>query len=100
MVPPLHEERDRVVTEATSGALEEVSRCLRGIMLLAGSVRRNRLAIATGRSILDLPLESGLTVLDHWKQEADGVAKSLKMTKLPIRVIVDRHVPEPCLPRR
>jgi NDP-sugar pyrophosphorylase family protein len=45
-------------------------------------------------------LDAGKSILDHWKGEAEDVAESLKLRELPIRVMVDRYTPEPCLPRR
>ena len=68
---------------------------LRALVLLGGSVRANALVASTGRSVLDLPLDESGSVLNFWLQQAGEVAKSVRLDKLPVRVMVDQNSPEP-----
>jgi N-acetylglucosaminyldiphosphoundecaprenol N-acetyl-beta-D-mannosaminyltransferase len=68
---------------------------LRALVLLGGSVRANALVASTGRSVLDLPLDDSGSVLNFWLQQAAEVAKTARLDKLPIRVMVDQNSPEP-----
>ncbi|HEX4796933.1 MAG TPA: WecB/TagA/CpsF family glycosyltransferase [Humisphaera sp.] len=68
---------------------------LRSMVLLGGSVRANALVDATGRSVLDLPLDENGSVLNFWLRQAVEVARSIHLEKLPVRVMVDQHSPEP-----
>jgi len=68
---------------------------LRALVLLGGSVRANSLVASTGRSVLDLPLDESGSVLNFWLQQAGEVAKSVRLEKLPVRVMVDQNSPEP-----
>lgn len=68
---------------------------LRALVLLGGSVRANSLVAATGRSVLDLPLDQNGSVLNFWLHQAAEVAKSVRLDKLPVRVMVDQNSPEP-----
>ncbi|HTW94025.1 MAG TPA: WecB/TagA/CpsF family glycosyltransferase [Tepidisphaeraceae bacterium] len=70
---------------------------LRGLVLLAGSVRPTPLRTGIGRSVLDLPIDPGRTVFSHWLSEATEVARSLGMEKLPVRVLLPHGSPEPRL---
>jgi len=68
---------------------------LRGLILLGGGVRPTRLGMAVGRSVLDLPVGNGKTVLTRWLDEAAEVAKAQGMDQLPVRLLVDRNAIEP-----
>ena len=68
---------------------------LRAIVLLGGSVRVNALSTATGRSVLDLPLDEGGSILNFWLGQAAEVARMAGLDRLPIRVMVDQNSPEP-----
>ena len=68
---------------------------LRAMVLLGGSVRANALVSATGRSVLDLPLDENGSILNFWLQQACEVAKSVRLEKLPVRVMVNQNSPEP-----
>jgi len=68
---------------------------LRAIVLLGGSVRVNALSTATGRSVLDLPLDEGGSILNFWLGQAAEVARMAGLDHLPVRVMVDQHSPEP-----
>lgn len=68
---------------------------LRGFVLLGGSVRQTPLGGAIGRSVLDLPIDAGGSLLNHWLDQARGVAQLAGLEKLPVRILVDRASPEP-----
>jgi hypothetical protein len=70
---------------------------LRGMVLLAGSVRANELSRAIGRSILDLPIGFGGTVLGRWMNEANQLAATLGLDRLSVQVLVAHgsRIPSP-----
>jgi N-acetylglucosaminyldiphosphoundecaprenol N-acetyl-beta-D-mannosaminyltransferase len=70
-------------------------RRLRALVLLGGSVRPTPLASATGRNPLDLPLGENGTILQHWLHHAADVVGLAELANLPVRILVDRHSPEP-----
>jgi mannose-1-phosphate guanylyltransferase len=71
------------------------ARSLRGLVLLAGSVRRAHMGSVIGRPVFDLPLEQGTTILDSWRREAGRLAETTGGGSLPIRIMLDRAAPEP-----
>jgi N-acetylglucosaminyldiphosphoundecaprenol N-acetyl-beta-D-mannosaminyltransferase len=68
---------------------------LRGLVLLGGGVRPTPLATAIGRSVLDLPLGKGKTVLGRWLDEAESVSRLLGIEHLPVRLLMDLSAPQP-----
>jgi N-acetylglucosaminyldiphosphoundecaprenol N-acetyl-beta-D-mannosaminyltransferase len=68
---------------------------LRGLVLLGGGVRPTPLAMAIGRSVLDLPLGKGKTVLGRWLDEAEGVSRLLGIEHLPVRLLMDLSALQP-----
>ena len=68
---------------------------LKAVVLLGGHVRPTPLSLSIGRSLLDLPLDENGSVLNHWLNHAGELAKAIGLEKLPVRVMVDRHSPEP-----
>jgi N-acetylglucosaminyldiphosphoundecaprenol N-acetyl-beta-D-mannosaminyltransferase len=72
-----------------------VAQRLRGLVLLGGSVRISPLAAAVGRSVLDLPIGNGQTVLTHWLDQAERAAEHLGIPRLPVRLLVDRNALDP-----
>ncbi len=68
---------------------------LRAMVLLGGSVRANALSAATGRSVLDLPLDEGGSILNFWLAQAAEVACAANLDHLPVRVMVDQQSLEP-----
>jgi N-acetylglucosaminyldiphosphoundecaprenol N-acetyl-beta-D-mannosaminyltransferase len=68
---------------------------LKGLVLLGGSVRPTPLSSSIGRSLLDLPLDTDGSVLNHWLNHAGELARAVELDKLPVRVMVDRISPEP-----
>ncbi len=68
---------------------------LRAVVLLGGSVRAGRLSGAIGRSMLDLPVESGRRVLELWQDQVSELAHAMGAGSLPLRVVVDQSSPAP-----
>jgi N-acetylglucosaminyldiphosphoundecaprenol N-acetyl-beta-D-mannosaminyltransferase len=68
---------------------------LRGLVLLGGGVRPTPLATAIGRSVLDLPLGKGKSVLGRWLDEAESVSRLLDIDHLPVRLLMDLSAPQP-----
>jgi N-acetylglucosaminyldiphosphoundecaprenol N-acetyl-beta-D-mannosaminyltransferase len=68
---------------------------LRAVVLLAGAVRPMPIAAATGRSILDLPLDSSKTILQQWIDQTQSLAQFAGLPQLPIRAMVNGHSPDP-----
>lgn len=63
---------------------------LRAVVLLAGAVRTRQLHKAIGRSLLDLPVDHGRSVLDEWTQQLTDVSRVYGVSRLPVRVMLDR----------
>lgn len=72
---------------------------LEAVVLLAGRVTPTPLTARIGRSVLDLPLEPDLTLLEGWCQQASALAESLGRDSLLVRVVIDRNGPMPARPR-
>ena len=68
---------------------------LKALVLLGGHVRPTPLSMSIGRSLLDLPLDERGSVLNHWLANAGDLASAAGLSKLPVRVMVDRSSPEP-----
>ncbi len=68
---------------------------LRAVVLLGGSVRPSNLSRSIGRSLLDLPVEPELSVLQLWEREAERLAVAAGMTDLQVRIVLDRAAIEP-----
>ena len=71
---------------------------LRCVVLLGGDAHRNRFVDATGRSLLELPIENGVSLLHHWKQNLGEVAELAGIQRLQVRVMIDALSPRPQLP--
>jgi N-acetylglucosaminyldiphosphoundecaprenol N-acetyl-beta-D-mannosaminyltransferase len=74
--------------------LSRLSR-LKALVLLGGSVRPSPLVTATGRSILDLPLNADGTLLNSWLAQAEEVSRMAGLERLPVRVLVNQASSEP-----
>jgi hypothetical protein len=66
---------------------------LRAVVLLAGSVRSGQLSKGVDRSLLDLPVRDGTSVLSAWQAEAESLAGGLG--SLPVRVVIGQSGKEP-----
>lgn len=67
---------------------------LRAIVLLGGTVRPTGLSAAIGRSLLELPITAGRSLLDLWCDHASQLA-SLVGKKLIVRVLIDKSLQPP-----
>jgi len=81
--------------DALPGAYDPQLRKLRGVVLLGGTVRGTALRTAIGRSVMDLPVETGRTLLDDWREQCVALARAMNIKGLPVRLILDRAAPEP-----
>jgi hypothetical protein len=66
---------------------------LRALVLLGGSVRPSPLSLATNRSVLDLPLDDGGSLLNYWLRQSVDLAAAAGMASLPVRVMVSHNSP-------
>jgi N-acetylglucosaminyldiphosphoundecaprenol N-acetyl-beta-D-mannosaminyltransferase len=72
---------------------------LKAVVLLGGSVRPNKLTAAIRRSVLDLPLEDGQSILTHWRDQARALRQAIgAVDHLRVHVMVDRLAPHPKCP--
>jgi hypothetical protein len=71
---------------------------LRAVVILAGTVRPNQFRRAVGRFPLDLPIDSTRCVMDAWRSHIADLASALSLTRLPVRVMIDRATPKPMDP--
>lgn len=71
---------------------------LRAVVLLAGSVRANDLTAAIDRSLLDLPVEPGQSVIAQWQSEVAALAEAMSVERLALRIVIDRAAPAPTVP--
>lgn len=60
---------------------------LQAVVLLAGGASLNAFAEATERSVLDLPLAPGRSLLSYWRAEVAVAAAKLGCDALPVRVV-------------
>ncbi len=85
----------RIETPAAGGVADRLA----AVILLAGQVRSTPLISSIGRSLLDLPIEEGRTLLDTWRDEVAQLAVALGRERLVARVVLDRagvlpeHIP-------
>lgn len=89
-------------TDPTSAAAAEAAACrqsgpgrVRVVVLLGGSIRSTDLTRLVGRSVLDMPLGDGKTLLQQWMHESAGLADAEGGVAPGVRVILDRQAPEP-----
>ncbi len=62
---------------------------LRAVILLGGLLSSAGLGSAIGRSVLDLPLSAGKSVLDLWCDQVAELAQHIGAGNLPMRVLVN-----------
>ncbi len=79
-----HSPTSRLLTPApvTIGGIE-------AFILLAGSLRPTALLTGAGRSVLDLPLEAGYTLQQHWMMHAERLSTLRDRGELPVRILVN-----------
>ena len=70
----------------------------REFILLAGTGRPTPFTSAISRSVLDLPLAGGTSILDFWHRRAHELAVQLAGGPLGVRVVVDVESPLPTAP--
>jgi hypothetical protein len=75
-------------------AEKEVIERIQAVILLGGSLLRGPLSTATGRSLLDLPVASGRSLFDCWRDHLESFASSNSIDSLTARLIIDRRASE------
>lgn len=88
--------RVRAMHDRIGGA---VLRQVRSVILLGGAIRKNDFLAAAGRSALDLPVEQGGTLFDHWQENCSRLADLLDRKRIPLRLVLDAGSPRPELLR-
>jgi hypothetical protein len=68
---------------------------LRAVVLLAGTVRPTNLSRGIARSLLELPIAPGRSVIDVWQEETDRLAQAAEVPELPLRIMIDERSREP-----
>lgn len=81
--------------DATASAAYGRLARVQAVILLAGSVRATRLREAIQRSMLDLPVGDGNTLLQYWQMQTSALARAVGLRRLEVRVMVDREASEP-----
>lgn len=83
---------------ACAEADRRLSARLAGVVLLAGSIRDSSLSLGIGRSLLDLPLATGQSILGRWCEAASLLAETLGIDVLPVRVMLSSRCRRPVVP--
>jgi hypothetical protein len=78
-------------------AEKDVIKRIQAVILLGGSLLRSPLSTATGRSLLDLPVVSGRSIFDCWRDDLKSFASSYSIDSLTARLIIDRRASQPKL---
>ena len=86
-------------SEVPAGAMRRLEN-LKGVILLEGSVHGSELANTAGRSILELPVIDGFSVLDLWRQEIAELACLVGVGPLPCRLLLGHGSRPPVLSPR
>lgn len=81
--------------QGSVGGREALRARLRAIILLGGSVRPSELGRAVDRSLLDLPVDAGRTVLSLWQSQVYELATELVRPDLSIRILIDQGAAAP-----
>ena len=90
-----HPEQPGQMPEGEPDVLRADRPNLRSVVLLGGLVRPTRLSSAIGRSLLDLPIGDGRTVVDHWHDHVQALAEAWGLDRLTVRIVIDQKSPSP-----
>lgn len=71
---------------------------LAAIVLLGGSVRTSDFGRALDRSVIELPIVNGGTILEDWREQAERLCEHLAKQTLPLRVLIDKDTRKPIPP--
>lgn len=85
----------RSIVHPALTAEKEVIKRLQAVILLGGSLLSGPLSTATGRSLLDLPVASGHSIFDRWRDHLKSFASSNSLDSLTARLIIDRRAAKP-----
>jgi hypothetical protein len=73
----------------TMGGLPGRARSVRSCIVLCGAVRRTPLARSIGRSIVDLPLSDGSTIMGRHLDSLQNFARRWRLDGFRVRILVD-----------
>ena len=73
---------------------------VRALVLLGGVMRPTKLSVSIGRPVLELPLETGRSLLGHWVYCGSGFATHVGLDLLQLHVLVDKGSPDLAEPKR
>lgn len=82
---------ERDDAEVSSGRLSEVA----SLVLLGGVLRPTQFHAAIGRSVLDLPVAAGLSVLQLWARHVAPLARVMGNPRLTVRLLLNAAAPRP-----
>jgi hypothetical protein len=82
----------------TMGGLAGRARSVRSCIVLCGAVRRTPLARSIGRSIVDLPLSDGSTLISRHLLSLQNFARRWQLEDLRVRLLVDSDSEPPKQP--
>ena len=68
---------------------------LQAVVLLAGSVRPTLMQESIGRSVLDLPVDDGCTILEKWHYQTEQMAELFGIERMPLSVRIDQSTVMP-----
>jgi exopolysaccharide biosynthesis WecB/TagA/CpsF family protein len=94
--PPVRD--DESLTNADGQDFGGSLRSLRAFVLLGGELRPTPFRAAIDRSILDMPLENGRSILAEWQRQTGELAQSAGLDSLALRVLIDGQSPMPAAP--
>jgi hypothetical protein len=86
------------LVEEQSRGVSQAMRQLRAVILMGGSVRSTRFDRLIGRSVLDIPIEQGLSLLQHWQRQVAELVRCAELRQVSLRVLLDQDSPEPRMP--
>lgn len=86
------------VSAPTMGSLPGRARSVRSCIVLCGAVRRTPLARSIGRSIVDLPLSDGSSLMSRHLDGLEKFARRWQLDDLRVRLLVDSESAQPRVP--
>ncbi|MFW6061967.1 MAG: hypothetical protein ACOC93_04080 [Planctomycetota bacterium] len=93
----VQQQTDRHKGDGRDGTALATAAKLRACVLLSGVVRTTKLTSRLSRSLLDLPLDDNLSLLDLWRGEGAALAGEFDLGRMPLRVMVTAKSPRPML---
>lgn len=89
---------DRLAATSALGnviPIQERDNVVQSLILLGGVLRPTVFHMAIGRSVLDLPVAPGMSILQLWGRHAAVLAEALGNPTLNVRLLINRTAPRP-----